>query len=165
MAPSSSDLVLTLLLLLLVTSFDVEPYPLLHLPRRHSPSSIAVAQRLGHQDPGTWPLPDGAVKQANCWGTQLPHGLNRSDGVPEPDGSASGDGSTDDGGGAARDGVGEDGGVVAVHGASGPKGWPRGPMEMRAFWRIIGAPTRPVTTVMRWLSSSSSPSSSPLTAR
>jgi hypothetical protein len=125
-----------------------------------------VAQRLGptveSQDPGTWPLPDGAVKQANCWGTQLPHGLNKSDGVPEPDGPASGDGSTDGDGGTTRDGVGEDGGVVAVRGASGPKGRPRGPMEMRAFWRIIGAPTRPVTTVMR---RSSSSSSSPLTTR
>jgi hypothetical protein len=90
----------------------------------------------------------------------LPHGLNSSGGVPEPDGPASGDGSVGgDGGGVAR--VGEVGGVVSVYGASGPWGRPRGPMEMCAVQRITGAPMGPETTVMRHSSSSSSlPSSS-----
>jgi hypothetical protein len=56
------------------------------------------------------------------------HGLNRSGDVPEPDGSASMDGSA--GGGAAR--VGEVGGDGLVRGASGPWGWPLGPMAMCA---------------------------------
>jgi hypothetical protein len=39
----------------------------------------------------------------NCQSTRLPHRLNKSDGVPEPDGPASGDGSVGGGrGGAAR---------------------------------------------------------------
>jgi hypothetical protein len=59
----------------------------------------------------------------------LPHGLNRSGGVPKPDGLASGDGSTgDDDGGAARVD-----GMVSVRGTSGPWGRPHGPTEMRAI--------------------------------
>jgi hypothetical protein len=60
--------------------------------------------------------------------TWLPHRLNRSDGVPEPDGSASIDGSD---GGTARDGVDEVGGVVVLD-ASGPWGRPRLPMDILA---------------------------------
>jgi hypothetical protein len=60
----------------------------------------------------------------------LPHILNRSGSVPEPDGPTSVDGSTDVGG-VTRDGVGEVGGMV-VRGASGPWGWPREPMEILA---------------------------------
>jgi hypothetical protein len=59
----------------------------------------------------------------------LPHGLNRSGGVPEPDGLALGDGSTGDGdGGAARV---DD--MVSVRGTSGPWGRPHEPTEMRAI--------------------------------
>jgi hypothetical protein len=66
-------------------------------------------------------------------------------------------------GGAARVGeVGEGGSDGSVRGASGPWGQPRGLMEMRAIRQVAGAPTGPVTTVMRRSSSSSSlPSSSP----
>jgi hypothetical protein len=46
-------------------------------------------------------------------------------------------------------GVGEVGSVVVVHGASGPWGQPREPMEMCVVRRIAGAPTGPVTTEMR----------------
>jgi hypothetical protein len=44
------------------------------------------------------------MKRANHQSIQLPHGLNRSCGIPKPDGPASVDGSTDGsgGGGAAR---------------------------------------------------------------
>jgi hypothetical protein len=102
------------------------------------------------------------VKRANRWSTQLPHRLNRSGGVPEPDRPTSGDGSTDDGGGVARDGVGEVGGMVVVCGTSGPWGQPRGLTEMRVIRRITGAPMGLVTTMIRHSSfSSSSPSSSP----
>jgi hypothetical protein len=71
-------------------------------------------------------LPDRVVKRANRRSTRLPHGLNSSGGVPEPDGPASGDGSVSGGGdGAARVGeVGEVDDVVSVRGASGPWGRP-----------------------------------------
>jgi hypothetical protein len=136
MAPPSPDLVLPLLLLHLVTSSGVKPYPFALLPWHRSPSSIAAAQWLSpaveSQDPGVRPLPDGAAKQVNHRSTQLPHRLNRSDGVSEPDGPVSGDGSAGGGGGAARDEVGEVGGVVVVRSASGPGGRPRGPMKVHA---------------------------------
>jgi hypothetical protein len=93
-----------------------------------------------------WPLPVGAVKRANRRSTRLPHGLNKSGSVLEPNGPTSGDGSIDDGG-ATRDGVSEVDGMV-VHGTSGPWGWPYGPMEILTVWQIADAPTRPVTTVM-----------------
>jgi hypothetical protein len=66
----------------------------------------------------------------------LPHGLNRSDGAPEPDGPASVDGSI--GGGAAmREGVNEVSGVVVLS-ANGPWGWPHGPMEILAVRWVTG---------------------------
>jgi hypothetical protein len=120
MAPPSLDLVLPLLLLFLAYSSDAESNPLLQFPRRRSPSSIAASQRLGptveSQDSGTQPLPDGAVKQANCQSTRLPHRLNRSSGVPEHDRSASRDGSTGGGGDGAVgvSEVGEDDGEGSV---------------------------------------------------
>jgi hypothetical protein len=46
MAPPSVDLVLPLLLLLLMCSSGSGSYPLLHYPRRCSPSSIAATQQL-----------------------------------------------------------------------------------------------------------------------
>jgi hypothetical protein len=152
------------MLLLLVTSSDVEPCPLALVPRRRSPSSLA-AHRLGpvaeSHDPDARPLPVGAVKWANRRSSRLLHRILRSSGVPESKGPASLEGSAG-GGGAVRDGVGEVGDVVAVRSASGPWGWPRGSMEIRVIRRVAGAPTRPVTTVMRRASSSSSyPSSSP----
>jgi hypothetical protein len=59
---SLPDLVLLLLLFLLVTSSDVEPYPVALVPRRCSPSSSA-AHRLGpaieSHDPSARSLPDG----------------------------------------------------------------------------------------------------------
>jgi hypothetical protein len=59
------------------------------------------------------------VKWANYQSTQLPHRLNSSGGVPEPDEPASGDGSAAaGGGGAAR--AGEVGGALSVRGTSGP---------------------------------------------
>jgi hypothetical protein len=58
-------------------------------------------------------------------------------------------------------GVGEVGSVVVVHGASGPWGQSREPMEMCVVRCITGAPTGPVTTEMQHLPSSSPPSSSP----
>jgi hypothetical protein len=90
----------------------------------------------------------------------MPHILFRSGGVLEPEGPASLEGSVGGRPDATREGVGKVGGVVVVRGASGPWGRPRGPMEMRAVWRIAGAPTEPVTTEMWRSSSSSSPSSS-----
>jgi hypothetical protein len=166
MASSSLDLVLPLFLLLLVCSSGVEPYPLLHYPQCHSTSSITTTQWFGSvvesQDLGAQPLPDRAVKRADHRSTLLPHRLNNSDGVLELDEPALGDGSTDGGGGGAArvDEVSEVGSAVSVSGASGPWGRPRGPMEMRAVQRIVGAPTGPVTTVMRCSSSSSSLASS-----
>jgi hypothetical protein len=136
MALLSLDLVLPLLLLLLMCSSDAKPYPFLHYPRCYSPSSITASQWLGpaieSQDLGARPLLDGAAKRANRRSTRLPHGLNSSGGVPEPDGPTSGDGSVSgDGGGAARVGeVGEVDDVVSIRGASGPWGRSRGPMEM-----------------------------------
>jgi hypothetical protein len=57
-----------LLLLLLVTSSDVEPYPLALLPRCRSPSSTATGQRLGpaveSHDSGVWPLSVGSTAAA-----------------------------------------------------------------------------------------------------
>jgi hypothetical protein len=47
--------------------------------------------------------------------------------------------------------------MVAVRGGSGPRGRPRGPIEMRAICRIADAPTGPVTTEMQRSSSSSPP--------
>jgi hypothetical protein len=139
MAPPSSDLVRPLLLLLLVTSSGVEPYPLLHLPRHRSPSSFIAAQQLGpvveSQDLGARPLPDGETKRMNHQSTRLPHGLNKSGGILEPDRPASGDGSASSGGGAARDGVGEVGAVVAVHGVLGV-----GPMDR---WRCVSSGVSP----------------------
>jgi hypothetical protein len=133
-----------------VTSSDAKSCLLALLLRCRSPSSITAAQRLGlaveSQDLGVWPLPVGAVKRANCRSTRLPYGLNKSGSVLEPDGPTSGDGSID-GGGATRDGVSEVDGMV-VHGASGPWGWPYGPMEILTVWQIADTPTRPVTTVM-----------------
>jgi hypothetical protein len=82
----------------------------------------------------------------------LPHGLNRSCGVSEPDEPTSVDGSVDGGGGggAARVGeVGEGSGVGFVQGASGPWGQPLGPMVMRAVRRTAGTPMGPMTTVIR----------------
>jgi hypothetical protein len=75
------------------------------------------------------------VKRANRQSTRLPHGLNRSGDVLEPDGLASGDGSTggDDGGVARVSEVGEDGGEGSVRGASGPWGQPLGPMVIRVI--------------------------------
>jgi uncharacterized membrane protein YgcG len=109
MASPLSDL----LLLLLVTSSGIEPYPLLLLPRRRSPFSIDAAQRLGlaveSQDLSARLLPVEAVKWANCRSTRLSHGLNRSGGVPGSNGSVSFDGGAS-GGGTARDSVGEVGG-------------------------------------------------------
>jgi hypothetical protein len=92
----------------------------------------------------------------------LPHGLNRSGGVSEPDGPASVDGSAHGGGVANVGEVGEAGGDGSVRDAIGPWGRPLGPMVMRAVQRTTGVPTRPVTSVM-WhlLASSSLPSSSP----
>jgi hypothetical protein len=135
------------------------------LPWCCSPSSITAAQRLGpaveSQDPGTRPLPVGAVKWANHRSTWLPHGLNRSDSVPELDGPASVGGSVN-GGGVTKYSVGEVGGVVVVCDTIGPWGRPRGLMVILVVWRITGTPMRPVTTVMRQaLSSSSPPSASP----
>jgi hypothetical protein len=116
-----------------VSSLGVELYPLLLIPQRRSPSSITAAQWLDlaveSQDPGARPLPDGAAKRANHHSTRLPHRLNRSCGVPEPDGLASREGSAGGGGGGAAR-VGEVGGVVSVCGASVPWGRPRGPIEM-----------------------------------
>jgi hypothetical protein len=64
MTLSSLDLILPLLLLLLVSSSDIKPYPLALVPRRRSLSSSA-AYRLGlaveSHDLGAWPLPDGAA--------------------------------------------------------------------------------------------------------
>jgi hypothetical protein len=136
MALSSLDLELPLLLHLLLCFFGIEPYPLLRFPRRCSPSSIAAAQWLGpavkSQNPGARPLLDRVVKRGNRRSTWLPQGLNSFGSVPEPYGPTSGDGSTNGGGsGAAR--VGEDGGGVSVRGASGPWGWPHGPMKMHAI--------------------------------
>jgi hypothetical protein len=104
----------------LICPFGAEPFPLLHFPRRRSPTSIIVAQRLGSsvesQDPGIRPLLDGAAKRANRRSTRLPHGLNKTDDVLELDGPVSRDGSTGGGsGGAARVvEVGEDGGEGSV---------------------------------------------------
>jgi hypothetical protein len=152
-----------LVLLLLVTSSGVEPYPLAFVPQRHSPSS-SVAHRLGptveSNDPGTRPLMDGAVKWANQWSGQLPHKLFRSGGIPESEGPASLEGSAG-GVGAAREGVSEVGVVVVVRGTSGPWGRPRGPMEICAVQCIVGAPTGSVTTVMQRVMSSSSSFSPP----
>jgi hypothetical protein len=64
----------------------------------------------------------------------LPHGLNRSGGIPEPDGLALVDGSVD-GGGVARDGAGEVG-VMVVRGASGP--WV-GPVDRRRSVPSVGS--------------------------
>jgi hypothetical protein len=139
MAPPSTDLVHPLLLLLLVTSSGVEPYPLLHLPRHCSPSSFIVAQWLGpvveSQDLGARPLPDGETKRMNHQSTRLPHGHNKSGGILEPNRPASGDGSAGGGGGAARDGVGEVGGVVVVHGVLGV-----GPVDR---WRRVSSGVSP----------------------
>jgi hypothetical protein len=157
------DLVLLLSLFHLVTSSDVEPFPLALVHRRRSPSSSAAYQlgpAVESHDPGTQPLPDGAAWWANRWSSWLPHELFRSGGVLEPEGPASLEGSADGGPDAAREGVGEVGGVVAVLGASGPWGRPRGLMKMHAVRRITGAPTGPVTTEI-WRSSSSSSSSLP----
>jgi hypothetical protein len=133
MAPPALDLVLPLLLLILVCSSGAKLYPLLHFPWRHSPYSIAAAQRLSpiieSLDLGAWPLPDWVAKRANRRSIRLPHGLNRSGGVPEPDGPTSGDGSA--GGGGSGSGAARVGGVVSIHGASGPWGRPHGPTEMR----------------------------------
>jgi hypothetical protein len=90
----------------------------------------------------------------------LPHGLNRSCGVSEPDEPTSVDGSVDggSGGGAARVGeVGEGSGVGFVQGASGPWGQPLGPMVMRAVRRTAGTPMGPMTTVIRRSSASWAP--------
>jgi hypothetical protein len=142
----------TPLLLLLVTSSGAGPYPLTLVPRRRSPS-LSTAHWLGlgieSHDPGARPLPDGAVKLVNRRSSQLLHALLISGGVPESEGLASLEGSVGSGGGTTREGVGEVGGVVTVHGASGPLGRPRGPMEMCAVHRITGAPMGPVTVVMR----------------
>jgi hypothetical protein len=133
MAPPALDLVLPLLLLILVCSSGAKLYPLLHFHWRHSPYSIAAAQRLSpiieSQDLGVWSLPHWVVKQANRQSIRLPHGLNRSGGVPEPDRPASGDGSA--GGGGDGSGAARVGDVVSVCGTSGPWGRPHGPMEMR----------------------------------
>jgi hypothetical protein len=93
--PPSPDLVL----LLLVTSFGFEPYPLTLIPRRRSPSSLAT-HRLGSavesHDPSARPLPDGVVRWTNRRSTRLQHGLLRFGGVPESEGSASLKGSAGD---------------------------------------------------------------------
>jgi hypothetical protein len=150
-------------------SSDVEPLQFLYFPRRHSPSPIAAAQRLGpvveSQDPCTQLLLDGVVKRANRRSIRLPHELNRSCGVSEPDGPTLVDGSIDSGGGGgvARVGeVGEGSGDGSIRGTSGPWGRPLGPMVMRAIRWTADTPTGPVTTVIRRSSTSSSlPSSSP----
>jgi hypothetical protein len=156
MASPSPDLVL---LLLLVTSFSAEPYPLALVPQRCSPSS-STAHRLGptveSHDSGSWPLPYGAMKWVNRHSSRLPHILFRFGGVSESEGLASLEGSAS-GGGTSRDGVGEVGGVVSSCGASGPWGRPHGPMEIRVVRHITSAPTGPMTTLMSRASSSSSP--------
>jgi hypothetical protein len=93
------------------SSLDLVPPPPIAPPtlnRSSSSTSLDAAQRLGpaveSQDPGAWPLLDGAAKRVNRQSTRLPHGLNRSCGVPEPDEPSSVDGSAngDGGRGAAR---------------------------------------------------------------
>jgi hypothetical protein len=123
-------------------SSGAESYPHLPFPQHCSPSSIAIAQRLGlavkSQDPGARPLPDGAMKRVNCRSTRLPHRLNRSGVIAEPDGLASRDGRAS-GGGASRVGeVGEDDGEGSVRGANGPWGRPSGSMVMHAVQHITG---------------------------
>jgi hypothetical protein len=121
-------------------------------------------RRVPGPDPSARPLPDGEAKRANHRSTHLPHKLNRSDDVPEPDRPASVDESAGGGGGgAARVGeIGEGGDDDSVRGTSGPWVRPLGPMVMCAVRRTAGAPTGPVTTMMRRSSASSSlPSSSP----
>jgi hypothetical protein len=105
MAPPSRDLILPLLLLLLVSSSGAEPYPLVLVPRRCSPSSSA-AYRLGpaveSHDPGARPLPYGVAWWVNRQSSWLPHELFRSDDIPEPEWPTSLEGSVDGGPGAAR---------------------------------------------------------------
>jgi hypothetical protein len=132
-----------------VTSSSAEPYPLTLVPRHRSPSSSAthwLGPTVESHDPSTRPLPDGVEWWANRWGSRLPHELFRSGGVPEPEGPTLLEGSAGGGLGVLREGVSEVGGVVAVLGASSPWGQPRGPIEILAIWRIVGAPTGPVTT-------------------
>jgi hypothetical protein len=96
MAPSSLNLVL----LLLVTSSSVKPYPLALIARRCSPSSPAahwLGPTVESHDPGTRPLPDGVVKWANWQSNQLSHGLLRSGDVPESEGPSLLEGSADSG--------------------------------------------------------------------
>jgi hypothetical protein len=158
--PPSPDLVL----LLLVTSSGVKPYPFALVPRCRSPSS-SVTHRLGptieSNDSGAQPLLDGVVRWVNQWSSQVPHGLLRFGGVPEFEGPGSLEGSAGGGPDVVREGVGEVGSVVMVRGASGPWGRPREPMEMCAIRRIAGALVGPVTTKMRRSSPSSPSSSSP----
>jgi hypothetical protein len=109
-----------LVLLLLVTSSGAEPYPLVQVPRRHPPSSLA-AHQLGptveSQDPDAQPLSDGAAWWTNRWSSQLPHGLLRSDGVPEPEGPASLEGSA----------------------GNGPTRRGKGSVRLAAWWRSVVA--------------------------
>jgi hypothetical protein len=147
----------------LVTSSSAEPYSLTLVPWRCSPSS-SIAHWLGPanecHDPGIWPLPVGAAKWANQRSSRLSHEFLRSGGIPESEGPALFEGSAG-GGGATNNGVNEVGSVMVVRGPSGPWGRPRGPMEILVVRHIANAPTRLVTTVIRWASSSSSPSASP----
>jgi hypothetical protein len=103
---------------------------------------------------------DGAARWANQWSSRLPHELLRSGGILEHEGLASLEGRAGNGPDTVREGVGEVGGVVAVLGANGPCGQPRGPMEMRSIQRIVGTPAGPMTIEM-WRSSSPSSSSPP----
>jgi hypothetical protein len=97
--------------------------------------------------------------------TRLPHGLNRSYGVLEPDEPASVDGSADGGGGGGATRVGEvseSSGDGSIQSASGPWGRPLGPMVMCIVRWTTGTSSGPVTTMIRRSSASSSlPSSSP----
>jgi hypothetical protein len=83
-------------------------------------------------DPDPQSLPNVAAKWANRRSSRLLHELLRSGGVSKSEGPTSLEGSAGGSGDVTRGGVDEVGGVVAVRGASGPWGRPRGPMETRA---------------------------------
>jgi hypothetical protein len=115
-----------------------------------TPPLPRLAHRLGptveSHDLGTWPLPDGVMRWVNRWSSRLLHKLLRSGSIPKPEGPALLEGSASGDPGVVREGVSEVGDVVVVRGASSPWVRPLGPMEMHVIWRIVGAPTGPVTT-------------------
>jgi hypothetical protein len=97
-------------------------------------------------EPGAWPLPDGAAWWANQRRNRLPHRLLRFGGVLETEGPALLEGNAGGGPSVVREGVSEVGGVVAVRGASGPWGRPRGPME--TMWAVAGRTSDHLTFVL-----------------